>query len=367
MKQLEEQNRLATPEEQEILSRYVGWGGLPQAFDEQNSQWAKEYAELKELLDDEEYDLRPCLHPERPLHFPAVIKAIYACLENMGFKTGNILEPACGIGNFFGLVPESMKDSKLYGMELDSITGRIAKQLYQQANIAVQGFEETNLPDSFFDLAIGNVPFGSYGVADKKYDKYNFHIHDYFFAKTLDKVRPGGIVAFITSKGTMDKQNPEVRKYIAQRAELSGRCPASEQCVLCQRRHRGHRRHPVPAKARPCDRYRSRTGCISARPRTACPSTAILPTTRTWCWARWLTTTGCTATRARPPACHTRTPTLPNSFREALENIHAEITEYELDDVTEDIGRLHPGRSRMSAISATPLWMAGSITVKTAG
>jgi len=222
LNRLEEENRLATPEEQEILSRYVGWGGLPQAFDENNSQWAKEYAELKELLTDEEYASARASTLNAHYTSPTVIKAMYSCLENMGFKTGNILEPACGIGNFFGLVPDSMKNSKLYGVELDSITGRIAKQLYQQANIAVQGFEETNLPDSFFDLAIGNVPFGSYGVADKKYDKYHFYIHDYFFAKTLDKVRPGGIIAFITSKGTMDKQNPEVRRYIAQRAELLG-------------------------------------------------------------------------------------------------------------------------------------------------
>ncbi len=214
---LEEENRLATPEEQEVLSRYVGWGGLPQVFDEKNSLWVKEYTELKELLDADEYASARASTLNAHYTSPTVIKAMYACLENMGFQTGNILEPACGIGNFFGLIPDRMKNSKLYGIELDSISGRIAKQLYQQANIAIQGFEETNLPDSFFDLAIGNVPFGSYGVADKKYDKYKFLIHDYFFAKTLDKVRPGGIIAFITSKGTMDKQNPEVRKYIAQR------------------------------------------------------------------------------------------------------------------------------------------------------
>ena len=212
---LEEENRLATPEEQEVLSRYVGWGGLPQVFDEKNSLWVKEYTELKELLDADEYASARASTLNAHYTSPTVIKAMYACLENMGFQTGNILEPACGIGNFFGLIPDRMKNSKLYGIELDSISGRIAKQLYQQANIAIQGFEETNLPDSFFDLAIGNVPFGSYGVADKKYDKYKFLIHDYFFAKTLDKVRPGGIIAFITSKGTMDKQNPEVRKYIA--------------------------------------------------------------------------------------------------------------------------------------------------------
>lgn len=217
LKRLEAEDRLADADEQEILSRYVGWGGLPQAFDEANSQWAKECAELKELLDGEEYELARGSTLNAHYTSPTVIKAMYTCLENMGFKTGNVLEPACGIGNFFGLVPESMKDSRLYGVELDSITGRIAKQLYQNANIAVQGFEATNLPDSFFDLAIGNVPFGGYGVADKRYDKHKFLIHDYFFAKTLDKVRPGGIIAFITSKGTLDKQSPEVRKYIAHR------------------------------------------------------------------------------------------------------------------------------------------------------
>jgi len=219
---IETENRFATAEEQEILSRYVGWGGIPQAFDEANSSWSDEYAELKQLLTEEEYTSARESTLNAHYTSPIVIKAIYQAIENMGFKTGNVLEPACGIGNFFGLVPESMADSKLYGVELDSITGRIAKQLYQSANIAVQGFEVTNLPDSFFDLAVGNVPFGSYGVADKRYDKNHFLIHDYFFAKTLDKVRPGGIIAFITSKGTLDKRNPAVRKYIAQRAELIG-------------------------------------------------------------------------------------------------------------------------------------------------
>jgi N12 class adenine-specific DNA methylase len=222
LKWLEAEDRVADPDEQAILSRYVGWGGLPQAFDEQNSQWAKEFAELKKLLTEDEYNCARASTLNAHYTAPIVIKAIYTCLESMGFKTGNILEPACGIGNFFGLVPDSMKSSKLYGVELDSITGRIAKQLYQNASITVQGYESMNLPDSFFDLAIGNVPFGSFGVADKKYDKHRFLIHDYFFAKSLDKVRPRGIIAFITSKGTMDKQNPEVRKYIAQRADLLG-------------------------------------------------------------------------------------------------------------------------------------------------
>lgn len=222
LKEIEFDDRLATPEEQEILSRYVGWGGLPQAFDENNEQWADEFAELYGLLSPEEYEAAKATTLNAHYTSPTVIKAIYQAVENMGFRTGNVLEPSCGIGNFFGLVPESMKDSKLFGVELDSITGRIAQQLYQQNSIAVQGFEDTELPDSFFDLAIGNVPFGSYSLHDKRYDKHHFLIHDYFFARTLDKVRPGGLIAFVTSKGTMDKQNPNVRKYIAERAELIG-------------------------------------------------------------------------------------------------------------------------------------------------
>ena len=222
LRKIESEGRLATPEEQEILSRYVGWGGLPQVFDGENPQWAEEFAKLKGLLSPEEYEAAKATTLNAHYTSPTVIQAVYQAVENMGFRTGNILEPSCGIGNFFGLVPESLKDSRLYGVELDPLTGRIAQQLYQQSSIAVQGFEETELPDSFFDLAIGNVPFGSYSLHDKRYDKHHFLIHDYFFAKTLDKVRPGGIVAFITSKGTLDKQNPSVRKYIAERAELIG-------------------------------------------------------------------------------------------------------------------------------------------------
>lgn len=222
LRAIEAENRMSTAEEQEILSRYVGWGGIPQAFDAENASWSAEFAKLKGLLSEDEYESARSSTLNAHYTSPIVIKAIYQAIENMGFKKGNVLEPACGIGNFFGLVPESMAESKLYGVELDSITGRIAKQLYQSARIAVQGYEETNLPDSFFDLAIGNVPFGSYGIADKRYDKNHFLIHDYFFAKTLDKVRPGGIIAFITSKGTLDKRNPAVRKYIAQRADLIG-------------------------------------------------------------------------------------------------------------------------------------------------
>jgi N12 class adenine-specific DNA methylase len=220
--ELELDGRLATPEEQETLSRYVGWGSLSQAFDPDNASWANEYQELKEALSDEEYESARASTLNAHYTSPTVIKAIYKAVENMGFTTGNILDPGCGVGNFQGLLPDSMASSQVYGVELDPITGRICRQLYQKNSIAIQGYEETALPDSFFDLAIGNVPFGGYGVSDKKYDKHKFLVHDYFFAKTLDKVRLGGIIAFVTSKGTLDKQNPSVRKYIAQRAELLG-------------------------------------------------------------------------------------------------------------------------------------------------
>ncbi len=222
LKRIEDENRLATPEEQEILARYVGWGGLPQAFDAENAAWSNEYTQLHAALTEDEYNAARASTLNAHYTSPVVVKAIYKAVENLSFRTGNILEPSCGIGNFFGLMPESMAASKLYGVELDSITGRIARQLYQNASIAVQGFEKTELPDSFFDLAIGNVPFGNYSLSDKRYDKNHFLIHDYFFARALDKVRPGGIIAFVTSKGTMDKANSTVRKYIAQRAELLG-------------------------------------------------------------------------------------------------------------------------------------------------
>ena len=221
LKTLEKENRPANPEDQEVLSQYVGWGGIPQAFDEHNTAWADEYRELKYLLTPEEYEMARASTLNAHYTSPTVIRAVYASVEQMGFHSGNILEPSCGVGNFFGLLPQSMESSSLYGVELDSITGRIAQYLYPQADIAVTGFEKTDRKD-FFDLAIGNVPFGNYKVADRQFDRYNFLIHDYFFAKALDQVRPGGIVAFITSKGTMDKQSPEVRKYIAQRAELLG-------------------------------------------------------------------------------------------------------------------------------------------------
>lgn len=219
---IEGENRRATKQEQEILSRYVGWGGIPQAFDPNNSAWASEYAELKAALTETEYESARASTLNAHYTSPIVIKAVYQAIENLGFQRGNILEPSCGVGNFFGLLPDNMADSKRYGVELDAITGRIARQLYQNADIQIKGFEDADYPDNFFDLAIGNVPFGSYGVSDQRYDKYKFHIHDYFFAKAIDKVRPGGVVAFITSKGTLDKQDEKVRRYLAERAELLG-------------------------------------------------------------------------------------------------------------------------------------------------
>lgn len=218
LKQIEAEQRLATPEEQDILAQYVGWGGLADCFDERHSR----YGELKAQLTESEYSAARESTLTAFYTPPVVVRAIYQALENIGFKTGNVLEPSCGTGNFLGMLPESMSGSRFYGVELDSISGRIAQQLYQNARIAVQGYEDTDFPDSFFDAAVGNVPFGQFKVSDRRYNKYNFLIHDYFFARTLDKVRPGGIIAFITSKGTMDKEDPSVRKYIAQRAELLG-------------------------------------------------------------------------------------------------------------------------------------------------
>ena len=222
LKKLEDENRLANKDEQEILANYVGWGGLPDVFDENKANWSEEYYELKELLTDDEYKSARASTLTAFYTPPIVINAIYKTLQNMGLEQANILEPSCGTGNFLGMLPKEMQNSKLYGIELDSISGRIAKQLYQKADIRVEGYEKADLPDSFFDVAIGNVPFGDFKVNDSRYDKNNFLIHDYFFAKTLDKVRPNGVIAFITSKGTMDKASPEVRKYIAQRAELLG-------------------------------------------------------------------------------------------------------------------------------------------------
>lgn len=222
LEQIESEHRYANPQEQDVLSQYVGWGGLSDAFDESKTNWATEYQELKNLLSPEEY--RMARESTLNAHYtsPAIIRSMYEVIERMGFKKGNILEPSMGIGNFFGMMPESMKESRLYGVELDSITGRIARLLYPKADIQIKGFEKTDYPNDFFDIAIGNVPFGQYKVLDHAYEKNNFLIHDYFFAKTLDKVRPGGVVAFITSKGTMDKASPEVRRYLAQRANLLG-------------------------------------------------------------------------------------------------------------------------------------------------
>ncbi|MDY4813474.1 MAG: N-6 DNA methylase, partial [Ruminococcus sp.] len=212
----------ATPDEQQVLAQYVGWGGIPEAFDEDNTSWSNEFEQLKNLLTPQEYSAARGSTLTAFYTPKTVISAVYKALENIGFKGGNILEPSCGTGHFIGMLPDSMQDSKFYGVELDTVSAGIAKQLYQKSSISAQPFEETKLPDSFFDAVIGNVPFGDFGVADKRYDKNHFLIHDYFFAKSLDKLRPGGVIAFITSKGTMDKENSSVRKYIAQRADLLG-------------------------------------------------------------------------------------------------------------------------------------------------
>jgi len=222
LKQCEEGNRFATPEEQQLLAQYVGWGGIPEAFDENNAAWQSEYNELSQLLSDEEYQSARESTLTAFYTPPVVISAIYKVMEQMKFKEGNILEPSCGIGNFIGMLPQSMQNSRVYGVEIDKISAGIAQQLYQRSSIAGQPFEQAEIPDSFFDAVVGNVPFGDFGVADKRYDKNHFLIHDYFFAKSLDKLRPGGVMALVTSKGTMDKENPAVRKYIAQRAELLG-------------------------------------------------------------------------------------------------------------------------------------------------
>lgn len=222
LKKCEREGRYATTEEQEILANYVGWGGLSEAFDETKSAWETEYLELKTVLNDEEYEAARASTLTAFYTPPVVIRAMYQALENMGLQSGNLLDPSCGIGNFIGMKPKGLADCKIYGVEIDSLSGRIAGQLYQQSTITTQGYETVDLPDSFFDVAIGNVPFGQFKVSDKRYNKNNFLIHDYFFAKTLDKVRPGGVIAFITSSGTMDKKNPSIRKYIAERAELIG-------------------------------------------------------------------------------------------------------------------------------------------------
>jgi len=326
---LEDEHRLADTNEQRILSDYVGWGGLAEFFNEDNPH----YSELRAVLNDDEFasaresTLTAFYTP------PVVIKSIYQALENMGFKNGNILEPSCGIGNFMGLIPDSMSESKIYGVELDSITGRIAQQLYQKNNIAVQGFENTELPDSFFDASLGNVPFGNFKVMDKKYDKNNFLIHDYFFAKTLDKVRPGGIVAFITSHGTLDKENPSVRKYIAQRADLLGaiRLPndtfkdaagteVTSDIIFLQKRdrlidiepdwvHLGTNENGITMNQYFIDNPDMVIGEMQTVSGPFGPEAACLPY---------------------------EDQSLAEGLNEAIQNIHAELTEYEFDDLVDE-------------------------------
>ena len=226
---METENRPATPEEQIILSHYSGWGGLSKAFDPDSPEWSKEYGQLKSLLTPQEYEAARSSTLNAFYTPPAVIRSMYQVLSNMGFSTGNVLEPSCGTGNFFGCLPEGMDNSRLYGIELDSLTGRIAQKLYPKAQIQIDGFERTSFPNDFFDVVIGNVPFGNYQVPDRRYDRYKFPIHDYFIAKSLDQVRPGGLVAVVTSSGTLDKENPAARKYFAERADLLGAVRLSEQ------------------------------------------------------------------------------------------------------------------------------------------
>ena len=326
LNKLDAESRLATPTEQRVLADYVGWGGLSEFFKEDNPH----YTELKNVLSDEEYasaresTLTAFYTP------PVVIKAVYSALENMHFQTGNVLEPSCGIGNFMGLVPESMNGAKFYGVELDSISGRIAQQLYQKNSIAVQGFENTNLPDSFFDAAIGNVPFGQFKVPDKRYDKHNFLIHDYFFARTLDKVRPGGVVAFISSKGTMDKENPAVRKYIAQRADLLGaiRLPndtfkaaagteVTSDIIFLQKRDRLIDIEPEWVHLATDENGIKMNSYFVNNPEMILGDMQLI-----------------SGAHGMEPACIAyENAELGDLLRDAIQNIHAEITEFEIDDL----------------------------------
>ena len=295
LKKLEAEDRFATPEEQEVLAQYVGWGGLADCFDERHSK----YAELKSLLTEDEYAAARASTLNAHYTTPVVIRAIYDTLSNMGFQSGNILEPSCGVGNFFGCLPEAMADSKLYGVELDSLTGRIAQQLYQKASITVQGYENVSFPKDFFDAAVGNVPFGNYQVNDKAYNRLGFSIHNYFFAKALDQVSPGGIVAFVTSRYTMDAKDTTVRTYLAQRAELLGaiRLPndafkanAGTEVVT----------DIIILQSGTTSTCPNQHGCSWGRALTVLPSTAILPTTRRWCWACRLRRAHSTASRTSP-------------------------------------------------------------------
>lgn len=332
LKKCEEENRFATPEEQEILSQYGGWGGLPQAFDELDSSWSNEYHILKKLLDEQEYSQARESTLTSFYTPPVVIRSMYKALENMGLKTGNVLEPSCGVGNFIGMIPDSLENCKLYGVELDSISGRIARQLYQKSTVAVQGYEDTNLPNSFFDVAVGNVPFGDFKVLDKKYDKHKFLIHDYFFAKTLDKVRPGGVIAFITSKGTLDKENPSVRKYIAQRADLLGaiRLPnntfkanagteATADIIFLQKRDSITDIEPDWVYLGKNENGIKMNQYFIDNPYMVMGNMEMI------------------ATRfGYDSACISDGENLEDKLERAISNIHAEVKEYELDDIVED-------------------------------
>ena len=318
------------------------------------------------MLTEEEYSSARASTLNAHYTSPLIIKAIYTCIANMGFHTGNILEPACGVGNFLGLVPDSMINSKLYGIELDSITGRIAKQLYQNANIAVQGFEETNLPDSFFDLAIGNVPFGSYGVSDKKYDKYKFYIHDYFFAKTLDKVRPGGIITFITSKGTMDKQNPEVRQYIAQRAELLGavRLPnnafltntgteVTTDILFLQKRDRVIDITPGRIDDQSGSQDAGLNWILLSTTGDGIPINSYFADNPDMVLGTMAYDDRMYGNKSETTCLPYENADLPELLREALENIHAEMTEYELDELSDEVDTSIPADPNVRNFSYT--------------
>lgn len=332
LKKCEEENRFATPQEQEILSKYVGWGGLPQAFDEKDFSWSNEYSILKNLLDEKEYSQARESTLTAFYTPPVVIRSMYKALENMGLKTGNILEPSCGVGNFIGMLPDSLEDCKLYGVELDSISGRIVRQLYQKSTVAVQGYEDTNLPNSFFDVAVGNVPFGDFKVLDKKYDKHKFLIHDYFFAKTLDKVRPGGVIAFITSKGTLDKENPSVRKYIAQRADLLGaiRLPnntfkanagteVTSDIIFLQKRDSITDIEPDWVYLGENDDGIKMNQYFIDNPEMILGNMEMISTRFGY-----------------DSACISDDEKLENKLERAISNIHAEVKEYELDDIGEE-------------------------------
>ena len=332
LKKCEEENRFATPEEQEILSQYGGWGGLPQAFDELDSSWSNEYHILKKLLDEQEYSQARESTLTSFYTPPVVIRSMYKALENMGLKTGNVLEPSCGVGNFIGMIPDSLENCKLYGVELDSISGRIARQLYQKSTVAVQGYEDTNLPNSFFDVAVGNVPFGDFKVLDKKYDKHKFLIHDYFFAKTLDKVRPGGVIAFITSKGTLDKENPSVRKYIAQRADLLGaiRLPnntfkanagteATADIIFLQKRDSITDIEPDWVYLGKNENGIKMNQYFIDNPYMVMGNMEMISTRFGY-----------------DSACISDGENLEDKLERAISNIHAEVKEYELDDIVED-------------------------------